>query len=128
MADGRVPVKQIGGGVSFSGTSYNQSNSSGLTTPGSVQDLISATVPALKKVYLLQCYVICRQEGKITIEVDGVVKGSGRTGPASPNFVFWWDPYEEVAAGQIIKVRFLAQPGKKASDIEAFWHARILDV
>ena len=124
---GRVPLKQVGGGTSEIGDAWNDKYV-GSTDPGNLKNLLDLTVPIGKKVYLTQVYVICRQEGKIEITNNGNYIGSGRTGAASPNFVFWWSPYEALAAADNLKINFLGMNGKPIVDIETYIHARITDI
>jgi hypothetical protein len=100
----------------------------GVTTPGVKQTLINETIPASKKVNLLQLFVTCRLEGKIEIEVDGVNIGSGRTGAGKPDFHFSWLPYEEVPTGKVLKVFFTASSWRPSTDVEAWMQAREINV
>ncbi len=94
--------------------------SQALTTPNVTQDLITDTVPVGKTRKLNQAFVACRQSGSYTITLDGVIIGSGRTGPANPNSIFTWNPRVSALAGQELKISFLQISGTPVVDVEAY--------
>ena len=89
---------------------------SGVTTPGVLQSLISATPPVGKVWRLLQMSVTCRAESKIEALDNTDLIGSLRTGPASPNARFEWPPYTLV---DVINLDQFQTSGP-AVDVEAF--------
>lgn len=95
-------------------------DSSGLTTPGTVQTLLSYTVPALKTFNLLSIAVSCRQESTISIFGDSLLIGSGRTGAASPNFIFPYRVARSYVSGKIIEVKATARSGSAVASIESY--------
>jgi len=96
----------------------------GVTTPGVLQTVINETVAAGKVVNLLQIFISCALEGKITILVDSTTIATGRTGPAESNFYFSWLPFEPVSAAGVIKVQYLGASYRPATDLEVFLQAR----
>lgn len=86
---------------------------SDVTTPGTPQDLISDTVPAGIQRLMGQVFVICRSEGSFVVTADGAIIGEGKTGPASPNAKFSWNPTRPLGAGVNVKVTFSAVVGTK---------------
>ncbi len=112
---------------SVQGNPYNR-KFIGLTQPGVDKKLIEEIAPAGKKLWVLQVYIICRQSGKINMLKDVEDIGSGRTGPGASNFFFRWSPYQIIDEGEKITISFLEMIGKPIVDLEAYMHARILDV
>lgn len=100
----------------------------GITNPGTEEEVISETVSVGKAVRLLQAFVTCRQEGKWRLLIDGSEVASGRTGAAVANSHFSWLPYREASAGQVVSLRFLVSDSNKpATDLEAYLQAREID-
>lgn len=93
-----------------------------VTTPTISQDLIDSAVPAGETWRLRQVTVNCRAYGKFDILLDTVRIGSGRTGPATPNVVVTFNPYEIANTTQVIKVQFLETVGPVV-DVEAYVRA-----
>lgn len=96
-----------------------------ITSPGSEQTIISYTVPALQAVKILSAKVICRQESMFKVYGDGVLIGSGRTGPASPNVYFDYSVSPTFVSGKIIEIKATARSGSSASNIEAYLQATL---
>lgn len=90
------------------------------TTPGSQQTLLSFVVSAPTQSNLTQLVVICRQESEFFIQDNNTMIGSGRTGAASPNASFTWNPNRAVPTGDTITVLFEARAGSPISDVECY--------
>lgn len=93
---------------------------SSLTTPGSLQTLLSYTVPVLKTLNILAVTLVCRQEASFQIYGDSLLIGSGRTGPASPNVNFSYAVARSFIAGKLIEIKAAARNNSAATDIECF--------
>jgi hypothetical protein len=93
------------------------------TTPGSEQLLVDDTVPSGKTRKATQAIVVCRSQGLFTVESDGAIIGSGRTGPASPTGIFSWNPRKDIPAGKDVKIRFTANLQAPISNVEAYFMA-----
>jgi len=94
-----------------------------VTTPGTLQTLITETVPASTERQLAQVIFSCRQEGTGLIYSDSVLIGSVRTGAANPFVTFVWSPRYPVATGLEIKVDFKSRTGGPIVDIECHLQA-----
>ena len=95
-------------------------DSSAVTTPGLEQTLLSYTVPVSKTLNLLAINVACRQEALIKIFGDGALIGSGRTGPASPNFNYPYRVARSFVSGKIVEVKATARSGSAIASIESY--------
>ena len=91
-----------------------------ITTPGTLQTLISYTVPVSKTFNLLQVLLACRQEASFQIYGDGNLIGSGRTGAASPNVNFPYRVARSYVSGKIIEIKATARSGSVAANIECY--------
>lgn len=110
-----------------SGTAFKLVNETS-TTPGSSIDLIDYTVPVGKKIVALQVFVSCRLETKIRILKEGDMIGVGRTGPSKLNTKFDFEPYEEIEAGENLKITCEAMTGRPSTDVEVVVQGRELTV
>lgn len=79
-----------------------------ITTPGVIQELIVDTVPALKNRKLSKARVVCRAHSAYEITADGVIIGSGMTGPERPCDDIEWTPRATIDQNLDLKLRFLA--------------------
>ena len=95
----------------------------GAITPGVLQNLITFVVPVAISRLLSQVIVTCRVEGIFEVKAGTTVIGSGRTGAASPQAKFEWDPSRPVAAGVTVVVNFTARAGGPATTVEAYLQA-----
>lgn len=95
------------------------------TTPGSEQTLLSYTVPALRILNILSVKLACRQEAHFEVYGDGSMIGSGRTGAATPNVNFAYQPARSFNAGKIIEVKATARNGSAAANIECYIQATL---
>ena len=75
-----------------------------MVTTNAPETLLDITVSALNKLFLSQVEISCRIESKITIEKNGVVIGSLRTGASTPSVRFTWLPRRQCNGGDNIKV------------------------
>lgn len=91
-----------------------------VTTPGSIQTILSYTVPAAKTLNIFSVTVICRQESTFQIYGDSLLIGSGRTGAASPNVNFGYVVPRSFIAGKLIEIKATARNGSSAADIEGY--------
>ena len=73
---------------------------------GTIQTLLTTTVPALKKRALVRLDVSCRLNGRWFLEVDSVTIAAGNTGAANMNPIFEWKAFRTVAAASVITVKF----------------------
>lgn len=110
----------------FEGEPHQESGSD-LTTPGIEQTIISVTVPASKLWKMRDARVVCRAHGTFVILIDGVLAGSGRTGPGQPNGKFPWSPFIRAEAGQLVEIKFLETVGPEC-DLEAYLAVTVTDV
>lgn len=106
----------------YTGTPFNLEGE-GQTTPGVQQVLIDVEVDSDR--LLLQAILICRMESKFVVLVDGVLKGSGRTGAANPNAYMSWQPGLPVTSGQRIELRFTQRPNSPSVDVEGYLQGSI---
>jgi len=93
------------------------------TTPGTLQTLISETVPVGKLRGVTRFSASCRQEGEFFIYADSVLIGKFRTGPGMPNGTFEWTPKYLVAAGLLIEIKFRQRTGSPIVNVEGFLQA-----
>lgn len=92
-----------------------------LSTDGTLQTLISETVPASKIYDLYSVRVICRTHGKFIILQNGSLIGSGRTGPSLGELsVFQWTPRFPAVAADVIEVKFQTLSGAPINEVEAY--------
>jgi hypothetical protein len=111
--------------LSTAGVSYNLSFS-GVTIPGTNQDLISVLVPSGKTLVVLQCYIVCVRSGKIEILKDSSEIGGGQIGPGESNFHYSWLPNRSISAGETFKMTYEGYSNKPAAPIKAYLQARLL--
>jgi type III secretion system FlhB-like substrate exporter len=95
-------------------------DSNTVTTPGSLQTVLSYTVPALQTLNLLSIIFTCRQETSFQIYGDGILIGSGRTGAAKPNVNFSYRVARSFIPGKIVEVKATTRTGAPVSDVEAY--------
>lgn len=88
-------------------------------TTGSLQTLISDTVPVSKTRSLSKVVVTCRQPGRFTLKINSLIVASGRIGSSELNKEFKFFPQREALSGDIIKLEFEQLSGPN-SDIEAY--------
>lgn len=81
------------------------------TTPGTPQDLFTATVPTGETWKLRSLEVISRAYGEFDLLVGGVSVKDGKTGAAVPTVAMAMSPYIEVPEGVEIKVTFSQASG-----------------
>lgn len=100
---------------------------SGPSTPNVLQTPINETVPVGKIWNIHQVYVVCSVESEFYIKKNGVIIGSGRTGPANSTGFFSWVPSRAIPAGESIKIEFMSLAGTPIRPIEAYLHASEVD-
>lgn len=89
-----------------------------LSVPGGTLTVLSLTNPATSR-KLRAVRVSCASEGKVEIFDDGVIIGSGRTGPAEPNFDFSY-PKLPVTPSAPFLVRISNCPETAVTDVEGY--------
>lgn len=94
-----------------------------LTTPGSEQTLLSYTIPVAKTHQLFQIIVSCRIESFWTLDIDGTVIASGRTGSANPKDVFPVFPGRDIATGTVVTLKLKSRSNSPIVDCEGYIHA-----
>ena len=75
-------------------------------TPGIFQDLVSITVPALKKWFLYSAKIACNLDGIFEIYIDGNLTGSGYTNAAAPNVDYKFNLPHKVLAGSLVVLKY----------------------
>lgn len=94
------------------------------STDGTLQTLLSVTVPALKAYDLYSAKVVCRSHGKFIILNNGSLIGSGRTGPSLGELsVFNWTPRFLAVASDVIEVKFQSSSATPINEVEAYLQA-----
>lgn len=88
-------------------------------TDQSAKTLVDVTVPVATTRNITKVVVTTKTSGKFEIKIDGVVVGSGRTGPGQPNVEFTFLPYRGASAGQQITIEHTSASGPP-SDVEAY--------
>ena len=91
-----------------------------ITTPGSIQTVLSYTVPALKSLNLFAIKFVCRQDCSFQIYGNSLLIGSGRTGPAEHNIYFDYRIARVFASGIILEVKATARTGSPVADVECY--------
>lgn len=82
--------------------------------------LDSFNIPAGKTYRFKKIIVSTRVSGVFTLKAASAIIARGRTGPASMNSVFQFDPYKEVAAGTAMSLTF-DQVYQTPSDCNVDW-------
>lgn len=100
---------------SFFGAEFNGS------TDGTVQTLLSFTVPAGVTRKARKIVVTCRHKGLFELKVDAVVIASGRTGASDMNAKFEWNPTRPLAAGAVVVLEYKCDVNN--TDVEAYFMA-----
>jgi len=91
------------------------------TTPGTIQTLISFVVPAATTRYLRTFKGSCNWDGRFTVELNGSIIASGRTGPGDYNIEFpWRDDPRATFATDTVEIKFLAPAYAPASCVDCF--------
>lgn len=89
-----------------------------LSVPGGMLTVLQLTNPATVR-KLTSVRLSCSSESKVEILDDGSVIGSGRTGPAEPNFRFDY-PKLPVTPGAELLVRISTCPDTAETDVEGY--------
>lgn len=97
------------------------------TTPGAPQTLLTILVASMTRVDLYAAIVSCSFVTAFKVKVDGVIVGSGRTGPGEQQARFPWTPLLPVAAGATITLE-LVQSFGPAVDVEAFLEYAVVNL
>jgi hypothetical protein len=93
-------------------------------------DVVSETDPGIEKVVisysaasnqrLTRLEGSCRMESVVSLVVNGAVVASKRTGAASPNFSFSFDPKRAVSIGHNVQVKIKARAGSPVVNCEFY--------
>lgn len=89
------------------------------SVPGSVEEILTFTVPVDTEYYLTSAFGTCRFLGEFKILIDNNSLGFGNTTETDNDFNFSWTPYIRLVAGQVVKVNFDALSDFPAADVEA---------
>lgn len=92
----------------------------GVTTPGIVQTLLTVLNPANMDRDLYQVVVVCEFSGIILVKLDGIVIGSGRTGPGEKQALIPWTPPYPSLSEQTILVTFQQRSSSPVVPVEAY--------
>lgn len=90
-----------------------------LSTPGGTATLISAPVPAATAWRLRRLEASVRAYGAVEVYIDATLVGHVKSGPASENPSFVFDPHLEAVAGETVEVRYTQSHGPQV-DVAAF--------
>jgi hypothetical protein len=96
------------------------SSYSGITTPGVEQTLIVYTVPPATTRNLHHLALRCNMSGRWSLFVGASLVATGRTNAAAPESDFFWTPAYSALASDVVTLKFTAQVGLPAVDLEAF--------
>lgn len=96
-----------------------------IASPSVVQTLVDYTVIPGQLLRVYQVRVVCRITGSYVVKKDGVIVGSGRTGPGESKDSFDFLPYLKAQTGNNLKVEFTSRSGIPANivDIECYLQA-----
>jgi hypothetical protein len=92
------------------------------TTPGEPQTLIDGVVPDNVSRAISQVQVVTRVTGSYAILADGVMIGSGRTGPGGTGH-FTFSPPRPIAAGVEYQVQFTSRLNSPVQSVECYLQA-----
>jgi len=92
----------------------------GVTTPGSIQTIIDETLSATLRTFVRRATISCRAHGVWEMTADGVIIGSGHTGPSSPNDNYTFDIAEEIATSKQLKVFFRANSASPSIKLDCY--------
>ena len=98
-------------------------------TPGIFQDLVSITVPALKKWFLYCAKIACNLDGIFEIYIDGNLVGSGYTNAAAPNVNYTFNLPHKVLAGSLVVLKYKQRSTAPAGiDVAGWLHYNEQDI
>jgi hypothetical protein len=97
-----------------------QSKFVGLSTPGTIQTLITQTVGAGLSQNLHDFRIVGKNFGVFEIDVDGDIIGAGSINPVNNVDHQEWKRAIQLTAGQVVSVKFLAHSSQPANNLYAF--------
>ena len=90
-------------------------SASGVTTPGSVQTVITSAATGAGR-NLHQVIFVCRMDATLTVKVDGTLAGVLKSSVAEQNTIYPWVVPFDSPAGSTVSVEVLANSYSPAAD------------
>lgn len=103
-------------------------SATGVTTPGTLQTLISYTVPVGYRLNILGVRVTCSISLFWKYTVNASQNASGRCHPGNPNDDYTFLPADDATAGDVIEVILDVGSDRPASDVESYIQARLIAI
>lgn len=98
------------------------------STPGSMQVVISYTVPADKTFYCSQVFLTCRQSACWELIADGDIIAAGNTGSGHLESRFFVNPVRPISANTVIELQFTSLTASIATTVHSFLHGGLKDL